>query len=30
MKSTVIADKYMTVAQLCAKPYAPACKAAGI
>jgi D-xylose transport system substrate-binding protein len=30
MKSTVIADKYVTVAQLCAAPYAAACKAAGI
>jgi ABC-type xylose transport system substrate-binding protein len=30
MKSTVIADKYVTVAQLCAKPDAQACKAAGI
>ena len=30
LKSTVIADKYVTVAQLCAKPYARACKAAGI
>ena len=30
MKSTVIADKFVTVAQLCAKPDAAACKAAGI
>jgi D-xylose transport system substrate-binding protein len=30
MKSTVIADKYVTVAQLCAAPDAAACKAAGI
>jgi D-xylose transport system substrate-binding protein len=30
MKSTVIADKYVTVAQLCAAPNGPACKAAGI
>ena len=30
MNSTVIADKYVTVAQLCAAPYAAACKAAGI
>ena len=30
MKSTVIADKFVTVAQLCAKPDGPACKAAGI
>jgi D-xylose transport system substrate-binding protein len=30
MKSTVIADKYVTVAQLCAGPYAAACKAARI
>jgi D-xylose transport system substrate-binding protein len=28
MKSTVIADKYVTAAQLCAAPNGPACKAA--
>jgi hypothetical protein len=27
---SVIADEYVTVAQLCAAPYAAACKAAGI
>jgi D-xylose transport system substrate-binding protein len=30
IKATVIADKYVTVAQLCAAPNGPACKAAGI
>jgi len=30
MKATVIADKYVSVKQLCAGPYAAACKAAGI
>jgi D-xylose transport system substrate-binding protein len=30
MKSTIIADKYVSVAQLCAGSYAAACKAAGI
>jgi hypothetical protein len=30
MKSAVIADKYVTVAQLCSAPDAAACKAAGI
>jgi D-xylose transport system substrate-binding protein len=30
MKSTVIADKYVSVSQLCAGRYAAACKAAGI
>jgi D-xylose transport system substrate-binding protein len=30
MKSTIIADKYVSVSKLCTKPYAAACKAAGI
>jgi len=30
MKSTVIADKYVSVKQLCAGAYAKACKAIGI
>ena len=30
MASTVIADKFVTVAQLCVGQYAPLCKTAGI
>ena len=30
MDSTVIADKFVTAAQLCVGQYAPLCKAAGI